>query len=84
MNKETAMNEIRTYCRESIEDFDRLVNAAKRKMERTRMPLYVVDPDLEAQIWESFSDWCEDNEIAFDEYDHDCEEFDPEEILFEN
>lgn len=62
MNK---MKEIVAYCAANIEDWDIKVEMALRMIGRN-MP---IDPGFRNEIEDAVEDWCDDNDVCYDEVD---------------
>jgi len=63
--------EIAAYVRNNVEFFEERLQMALNKMERNRCPLSFADQELYDDITNAVEDWCDDNEVCYDEVDWD-------------
>ena len=78
MNK---LKEIAAYCADHIEDYEVRVQLALNRIDRMRCPLDMAAPDLFQEMYDAIADWCDDNDISYDDWDDDSR-IDPEDVLF--
>lgn len=67
MNKK----EIAAYVRNNVEFFEERLQLALNKMDLDRCPLRMADRSLYDDIINAIEDWCDDNEVCYDEVDWD-------------
>ena len=68
MNSE---KEVAAYVRNNVENYEERLQLALNRMERMREPLRMADRMLYDEIVEAIEDWCDDNEVCYDEVDWD-------------
>lgn len=76
-----ALKEIAAYCADHIEDYEMKVHIALNRIDHMRCPLEMADPMLYDEMYDAIADWCDDNDISYDDWDDDSR-IEPEEILF--
>ena len=67
MNKK----ELAAYVRNNVEFFEERPQLALNKMDRLRCPLSFADEELYNDIINAIEEWCDDNEVCYDEVDWD-------------
>ena len=68
MNKR---KEVAAYVRNNVEFFEERLQLALNKMDRMRCPLHMADEELYNDIVNAIEEWCDDNEVCYDEVDWD-------------
>lgn len=63
--------EIAAYVRNNVEFFEERLQLAFNKMDRLRCPLQMADEELYNDIINAIEEWCDDNEVCYDEVDWD-------------
>lgn len=63
--------EVAAYVRNNVEFYEERLQMALNKMERMRCPLQMADESLYDEIVDAIEDWCDDNEVCYDEVDWD-------------
>lgn len=65
------IKEIAAYVRNNVEFFEDRLQLALNKMDRLRCPLSFADEELYNDIVNAIEEWCDDNEVCYDEVDWD-------------
>jgi hypothetical protein len=63
--------ELAAYVRNNVEFFEERLQLALNKMDRMRCPLQMADEELYNDIINAIEEWCDDNEVCYDEVDWD-------------
>lgn len=63
--------EVAAYVRNNVEFFEERLQLALNKMDRMRCPLQMADEELYNDIINAIEEWCDDNEVCYDEVDWD-------------
>ena len=61
--------EIAAYVRNNVEDYEERLQLALNKMDHMREPLRMADWELYDEIVSAIEEWCDDNEVCYDEVD---------------
>ena len=67
----SRIKELAAYVRNNVEFFEERLQLALNKMDRLRCPLSFADEELYNDIVNAIEDWCDDNEVCYDEVDWD-------------
>lgn len=63
--------EIAAYVRNNVEFFEDRLQLALNKIDRMRCPLHMADKELYNDIINAIEEWCDDNEVCYDEVNWD-------------
>lgn len=61
------MREISAYVRNNVEFYEERLQMAFNKIERLRCPLSFADEELYNDIVNAIEEWCDENEVCYDE-----------------
>lgn len=63
--------EIAAYVRNNVEDYEKYLQLALKRMDKMRCPLRMADSALFDAISDAIDEWCDDNEVNNEDWDYE-------------